>query len=42
MAVLREDVVSIGFDVQENPLADLTRGIDDLKVKFGIFDDAED
>lgn len=42
MAILREDVVSIGFDVQENPFAGLMQGIDDIKIKLGIFDDTED
>ena len=41
MAVLREDIVSIGFDVPENPFADLTSGIDAIKVKLGVVDEAE-
>lgn len=41
MAVLREDVVSIGFDVPENPFADLTAGIEAIKMKLGVVDEAE-
>lgn len=41
MAVLREDVVSIGFDVPENPFADLTVGIEAIKMKLGVVDEAE-
>ncbi len=40
MAVIREDVVSIGFEVARNPFAELTAGINDIKIKLGIFDDA--
>lgn len=39
MAVIREDVVSIGFDVETNPFADLTAGINEIKAKLGILDD---
>lgn len=41
MAVIREDVVSIGFDVARNPFAELTAGINDIKTKLGIFNDTE-
>lgn len=41
MAVIREDVVSIGFDVENNPFAELTAGINDIKVKLGILDDTK-
>lgn len=41
MAVIREDVVSIGFDVPENPFADLTAGIEAIKAKLGIVDEAQ-
>lgn len=41
MAVIREDVVSIGFDVDRNPFAELTAGINDIKIKLGIFNDTE-
>lgn len=41
MAVIREDVVSIGFDVESNPFTDLTAGINDIKFKLGILDDTE-
>lgn len=41
MAVIREDVVSIGFEVQENPFSDLTAGMNDFKSKLGILDITE-
>lgn len=40
MAIIREDVVSIGFDVERNPFADLTDGINEVKAKLGIMDAA--
>lgn len=42
MATIREDVVSIGFDVQGNPFTDLTEGINEVKAKLGILDTAGD
>lgn len=39
MAVIREDVVSIGFEVENNPFAELTSGINEIKAKLGILDD---
>lgn len=41
MAVLREDVVSIGFDVPENPFAELTAGIEAVKTKLGVVGETE-
>lgn len=41
MAVIREDVVSIGFNVENNPFAELTSGINEIKVKLGILDKTE-
>lgn len=40
MAIIREDIVSIGFDVERNPFADLTDGINEVKAKLGIMDAA--
>ena len=44
MAVLREDVVKISFDVEESSLTDLMKMLDDIKksVSGGIGDDAFD
>lgn len=42
MAVIREDVVSIGFEVENNPFAELTSGINEIKAKLGILDDTGD
>lgn len=39
MAVIREDVVSIGFEVENNPFGELTLGINDIKAKLGILDE---
>lgn len=39
MAVIREDVVSIGFEVENNPFRELTAGINDIKAKLGILDE---
>lgn len=39
MAVIREDVVSIGFEVQNNPFGELTAGINEIKAKLGILDE---
>lgn len=39
MAVIREDVVSIGFEVENNPFSELTAGINDIKAKLGILDE---
>ena len=36
MATIREDVVSISFDVENNPFADLTAGIDEMKAAVGV------
>lgn len=41
MAVIREDVVSIVFEVGDNPFAELTAGINEIKAKLGILDAAE-
>ena len=41
MAIIREDVVSIGFNVDRNPFAELIAGINDIKIKLGIFNDTE-
>ena len=41
MAVLREDIVSIGFDIPENPFAGLTSGINSMKEKLGVIDETE-
>lgn len=40
MGVIREDVVVIKFDVQDNPFAELTSGIDDFKVGLKVVDNA--
>lgn len=37
MAVM-EDMVSIGFEVQKNPLSDLTAGLNHMKSSIGILD----
>ncbi len=42
MAVIREDVVSVGFEVENNPFAELTDGINEIKAKLGILDTAGD
>ena len=44
MAVVREDVVKIGFDIEDSPLNDLIKQLDDIKkmVTSGIGDDAFD
>ncbi len=39
MAVIREDVVSIGFSVEDNPFGELTSGINDIKAKLGVLDE---
>lgn len=41
MAVIREDVVSIGFEVEQNPFTDLTSGINEIKAKLGILNETE-
>lgn len=41
MAVIREDVVSIGFEVESNPFAELTSGINEIKAGLGILDETE-
>lgn len=40
-SVIREDVVSIAFEVGDNPFKDLTAGIDEIKAKLGILDTVE-
>ena len=40
-SVIREDVVSIGFEVENNPFGDLAKEIDGLKASLGLLDDAE-
>lgn len=44
MAVVREDVVRIGFDIEDSPLTDLIKMLDDVKktLSGGIGDDAFD
>lgn len=42
MAVIREDVVSIGFEVANNPFSELTKGINDIRAALGILDTAAD
>lgn len=41
MAVIREDVVSIGFEVEQNPFKDLTDGVNEVKAKLGVLDETE-
>lgn len=41
MAVIREDVVSIGFVVENNPFAELTSGINEIKAALGILEETE-
>ncbi len=40
-SVIREDVVSIAFEVGDNPFKDLTAGINEIKAKLGILDAVE-
>lgn len=42
MAVIREDVVSIGFEVEQNPFGELMAGINDIKAKLGILNETSD
>lgn len=42
MAVIREDVVSIAFEVENNPFAELTSGINEIKARLGILAGAAD
>lgn len=41
MAVIREDVVSIGFDVENNPFQALIAGLEEIKSALGILEQAE-
>lgn len=38
--MIREDMVSIGFEVEQNPFADLTAGMNEIKAKLGILSEA--
>lgn len=40
-SVIREDVVSIGFEVENAPFGDLANGVDGLKASLGLLDDTE-
>lgn len=40
-SVIREDVVSIGFEVENDPFESLTKEIDKLKASLGILGDTE-
>lgn len=42
MVVIREDVVSIGFEVENNPFEELTSGINESRAKLGILDASKD
>lgn len=44
MPTIREDIVSIGFEVEENPFKDITDGIEDMKkaVTGGVDDSIDD
>lgn len=41
MGVIREDVVSIGFEVENNPFTELTSGINEIKAKLDILGKTE-
>ena len=41
MSTIREDVVTIGFEVEQNPFADLTSDLNSFDAKLGILDDTE-
>lgn len=32
MAVLREDIIQIGFEIEQNPFSDMLKEIEDLKA----------
>ena len=40
--MIREDVVSIGFEVEQNPFGELMAGINDIKAKLGILNETSD
>ena len=40
--MIREDVVSIGFEVEQNPFGELMAGINDIKAKLGILNETGD
>ncbi|MDO4330660.1 MAG: phage tail tape measure protein [Lachnospiraceae bacterium] len=40
-SVIREDVVSIGFEVEDNAFVGLTDGIQDIRAELGILSDTE-
>lgn len=41
MSTIREDVVTIGFEVEQNPFADLTSDLNSIDAKLGILEDTE-
>ena len=41
MSTIREDVVTIGFEVEQNPFAGLTSDLNNIDAKLGILEDTE-
>lgn len=41
MSTIREDVVSIGFEVENDPCADLTAGMDEIRAELGTLTSVE-